>query len=84
MNKKETKIIALRSPEETDDGWFYMYFEVPIDYDFDMMAEKFENDFRKIYNNDDYKWDWKTAFEEVSKKYGLGEEIGIEVTDLII
>ena len=76
------KIIALRSPEESEDGWFYMYFEVPKDYELDV--EHFEKDFRKVYNNDDLGWDWRMSFDDTAEKYGLEKEVGIQVTDLSI
>ena len=71
------KIIALRSHEESDDGWFYMYYEVSENFNLDV--DKFEKDFSEVYDGD-----WRSAFDEVAIKYGLNKEIEIEVFDLTI
>jgi hypothetical protein len=78
----KTKIIALRSPEDSEENWYYMYYEVPENFDLDV--EKFEKDFRDTYGKDEFDTDWRSAFDETAKKYGLNKEVYLEVFDLSI
>ena len=71
------KYIAIRTPQNYGEDYFYDYFVV--DENFVLDKEKFEKRFHEVYENT---IDWAETFSKVCEEFGLTKTPEVEVIDL--